>query len=791
MIDHILAAATVLVAGATLALLLFARPRETHLLLRAVAALAGATVGVVSLAIGSPGLGLPFVAAGGLLLVLPRHWHLSGALFFAAVLVAFAAYVAYLARATFLLGTDPIGLAVGGILLLLQLAAMLLLLGSAFEMVDALAARPPALPAPTPLDRWPVVCLQVPTYNEPPELVIETIRSLVALDYPALTVQVIDNNTTDEDLWRPVDAECQRLRAAGYRVDFVHLPQWPGYKAGALNWGLHHLSDDVEIVGVVDADYVVEPEWLRATIPHFVDPHVAFVQTPQDYRQWEESAFYRACYAGFALFFKIGMLSRARRNAIIFAGTMGLVRRGALEEVGGWDEQIITEDAELSVRLLEGGWRAVYIPVPCGRGIMPLTYEGLRKQRFRWAFGGIQILRRHWRALLPWNTRSGLSLGQRYDHLMGALWWFNDALTLAFSAFVFAAALGAIFDRPFVVQRLSGIGLVLPLAFIGLNLVRYTWATRVATGAGIGLALHALRVNLSLSWVIAIACLRGLTQERGVFLRTPKFRGAPAIRELRLVWVETAIAAVALLALIGLVLRPSAPALGLPLAVLLAWAVLIYGSATTFALGDPTRRPLSHALRHKAFLELRPRVGRVARAPGTRLAVAMALATAALLIAIAVESSHPPVAELPFADPMERPVAEGVTERPDGGSTAEHDRPIRSTPAGDAGAAADESLDDAEPDGAGMATADRRPQPRTDQNAAAAMPTPAPASSTPSPSAVPAPTPPNPNPISTAAPSPPAAPAPTAEPATTWAPAIAGPPTGDRPPAPTDPPQRP
>ena len=456
-------------------------------------------------------------------------------------------------------------------------------------------------------------------------------------------MQVIDNNTSDEALWRPLEAECERLRAAGHQVEFVHLPSWPGYKAGALNWGREHLAPDVEIVGVVDADYVVEPRFLRQTVPFFTDPAVAFVQTPQDYREWEESAFYRACYAGFAYFFKVGMVSRAHRNAIIFAGTMGLLRRSVLDEIGGWDEAIITEDAEASLRILAQGYRAVYLATPFGRGIMPLTYEGLRKQRFRWAFGGIQILRRHWRALLPWNRRSGLTTSQRYDYLVGGLWWFNDALTLGFTLFVFAAGLGVLAGRPFVVQRLSAIGVVLPLVFIGLNLLRYLWAMRASAGTGAGLALAALRVNLSLSWVIALACVRGLVEERGVFLRTPKFRGSPAVRELRMVAAESVLAATGLALAARVLAVAGYSAVGLVLAALLGWSVFIYGSATGYALGDPTRAPLSEALRQKARLEIAPRVGRVLGARRVRRSLLAGLLAAVLLVAagLAGESGRP------------------------------------------------------------------------------------------------------------------------------------------------------
>jgi cellulose synthase/poly-beta-1,6-N-acetylglucosamine synthase-like glycosyltransferase len=78
---------------------------------------------------------------------------------------------------------------------------------------------------------YPPVCLQVPCYNEPPDMVIETLKSLQSIDYPNYEVQVIDDNTDDEDLWRPVEAWCREND-----MKFVHLSDWPGYKSGALNY---------------------------------------------------------------------------------------------------------------------------------------------------------------------------------------------------------------------------------------------------------------------------------------------------------------------------------------------------------------------------------------------------------------------------------------------------------------------------------------------------------------------------------------------------------------------------
>jgi cellulose synthase/poly-beta-1,6-N-acetylglucosamine synthase-like glycosyltransferase len=584
--------------------------------------------------------GDPLILVAGVILVLslfvPRRWWAVGSVAFASLLLATAIYVAYLARITFVLAGGPLGLALGVFLLAFEILALVLMVLSVFEMLDALCGRDRVPILPPPPTEWPTVVVQIPTHAEPPDLVIETIRSFAGLDYPRerLLIQVVDNNTAEAELWQPLEAECRRLEATGVRIQFAHLEDWPGFKAGALNWAAQQLPDDVQFLAVVDADYVADPAFLLATIPYFLDPQVAFVQTPQEYRAWQQSAFYRACHAGLAYFFKVGMVSRALRNSIIFAGTMGVIRRKAFEAVGGWDEDIITEDADLSLRMLALGGRGIYVRRAFGSGIMPLTYEGLRKQRFRWSFGGIQILRKHWRQLLPW-ARSGLTQRQRRDYLLGALWWFNDFLTLGFLGFIAATAIGVLTNRPFVVQLLAGPALVLPLLNLALGLIRYLWGLRVATRISLTEAAGALRVNLSLAWVVTLACIRALFEEKGVFLRTPKFRGSAAVQSLRLVWVETLLAAGAAILAVLVFLRAGFSTLTLTLDTLLLWSVLIYGSATSYALGDPTRPPQS--LRQKAALELRDSpIAKAVRRPSL---IALGL-VAAVAVAILAESGR-------------------------------------------------------------------------------------------------------------------------------------------------------
>src|SRR5262249_2295528 len=153
--------------------------------------------------------------------------------------------------------------------------------------------RKPDPPHRLDADYLPKVAVQVPTYNEPMEVVTETLHSLAALDYPDLIVQVVDNNTPDEASWRALEKLCAEL---GPRFQFMHLEDWPGYKAGALNEANRRLPDEVEVVGVVDSDYVVDRKWPRSVIGHFADPRVAFVQTPQNYRDWADDQYLRGLY---------------------------------------------------------------------------------------------------------------------------------------------------------------------------------------------------------------------------------------------------------------------------------------------------------------------------------------------------------------------------------------------------------------------------------------------------------------------------------------------------------------
>ena len=369
----------------------------------------------------------------------------------------------------------------------------------------------------------PMVSLHVPAYNEPPEVVRTTLHSLAKLDYPNFEVLVIDNNTPGAENWSQIQST---VRSLGPRFRFVHLDHWPGYKSGALNFALAHTAPEAEIISSIDADYVVEPNFLRELVPAFANPSVGFIQAPQDYRYDPNDKFSASTYHGYRYFFEVSMPVRNEHNAIIFCGTMGLIRKSALQEIGGWDEWCITEDAEASLRILKRGYTSLYIKRRFGRGLMPYTFEGLKKQRFRWCFGGIQILRKHWSALMPWarwqNPDNHLTGAQQYFYLVGGLQWFTDVLNLTFGVFLTLGAIASIFYGYFSIRPLTSALLFLPAVFLILHLWRFLWVLREALHLRVGEALRAMYNFFSLGWAVTLACIQGLVQKRGVFLRTPK-----------------------------------------------------------------------------------------------------------------------------------------------------------------------------------------------------------------------------------------------------------------------------
>ncbi len=471
-------------------------------------------------------LSLAAVLCGILWIILLPNWNGLGQTTWTMSVLASVVYVAYSFGVTAFTPLNPLNFLFSFVLFFAQLLAIGLSLSFTFEMLDVCTrfrwnhVIGPAQPVS---GYTPKVSLQVPAYNEPLEVVEKTLRTLARMNYPNFEVLLIDNNTPDEATWRPLETLCREL---GPNFKCLHLDMWPGYKSGALNFALTQTAPDAEIIAIIDADYQVQPEYLNELVPYFIDPKIAFVQTPQDYRDYKGNPFLEACYDAYKYFFEVSMPSRNEHNAIIFCGTMGLIRKSVVQEIGGWDEWCITEDAEASLRILKLGYNSIYINKAYGHGIMPLNFEGLKKQRFRWCFGGVQVLRKHWEALMPWarwvDPTNQLTGSQRYYYLLSGLQWFNEFLTMGFTMMLLISSIAILFGWGIGLLPMSGAVAVVPLVFLVLGLGRFLWALRFRLKLTLPQALRAMGSFFSLSWVVTLASIQGLIQPRGIFLRTSK-----------------------------------------------------------------------------------------------------------------------------------------------------------------------------------------------------------------------------------------------------------------------------
>lgn len=415
---------------------------------------------------------------------------------------------------------------VGVLLGIGALGVVIVLFTEAHELAEAVWTRKRRrlfLPVTDAEAYRPKVSIHVPCYNEPPEMLKETLNALARLDYPDFEVLVIDNNTKDPAVWEPVQAHCELL---GPRFRFFHVAPLAGFKGGALNYALQFVAPDAEVIAVIDSDYCVEPDWLKHMVPHFADAQIAVVQSPQDYRDQHESAFKRLCYAEYKGFFHIGMVTRNDRDAIIEHGTMTMVRRQVLDELK-WAEWCITEDAELGLRVFERGLSAAYFERSYGKGLMPDTFIDFKKQRFRWAYGAIQIMKRHTDALLRGRGPDGSKLtgGQRYHFVAGWLPWIADGMNIFFTlgALLWSAAMIIVpkrVDPPLLIFA------ILPLTLFAFKVGKILFLYRRTVGVNLRDALFAALAGLSLSHTIAKAVLYGFVTRSIPFFRTPKMRAS-------------------------------------------------------------------------------------------------------------------------------------------------------------------------------------------------------------------------------------------------------------------------
>jgi cellulose synthase/poly-beta-1,6-N-acetylglucosamine synthase-like glycosyltransferase len=254
----------------------------------------------------------------------------------------------------------------------------------------------------------------VPAHNEPPEILMATLHSLSEMNYKNFEVLVIDNNTKDQAVWRPVEKYTASL---GDRFRFFHVDNLSGFKAGALNHVMQFVDPRSRYLAVVDADYMVNKNFLSLASSYFTDDNVSLVQFPQHYRNCFKAN--KPIADEYNHFFGIFMNMANHFDCVPSTGTVSAYRLSSVRAIGGWRGEMLTEDADIGLRLCGAGLRGVYVDEPVGYGLMPYDMASYRKQKWRWAFGNAQTLKTLFGSYKHMSFRSRLGF---LSHLMA---WSN------------------------------------------------------------------------------------------------------------------------------------------------------------------------------------------------------------------------------------------------------------------------------------------------------------------------------------------------------------------------------
>jgi cellulose synthase (UDP-forming) len=332
---------------------------------------------------------------------------------------------------------------------------LLILFLGYFQTIERFKRQSPTLTA------FPSVDVLIPTYNEPADIVRRTVIGAMEIRYPNKKVYVLDDGRRAE-----IQTMAESLGACYLtRTDNHHA------KAGNLNQALG--QTDGELLAIFDADHIPVRGFLEKTVGFFENPAVALVQTAQHF--FNPDPFERNLHLTGkvapeqSFFYHVIQPGNDFWNAAFFCGSCAVLRRSAIELIGGFKTQTVTEDAHTALELHSRGFQSIYLPLPLAAGLATETFAAHVKQRIRWARGMAQILRID----CPLFKR-GLRLPQRLNYFNAMLHFFFGIprLIMILAPLTFLL-LGA---HPIKADALAVIAYILP--HIGLSTIANSLLSR-------------------------------------------------------------------------------------------------------------------------------------------------------------------------------------------------------------------------------------------------------------------------------------------------------------------------
>ena len=373
------------------------------------------------------------------------------------------------------------------------------------------------LPNPAPL-----VTIQLPLYNEK-YVVDRLIDNIMKMDYPkeCLQVQVIDDS--DDETVDIIAKKVVHYKSLGYNINHVRREVRKGFKAGALKDATPFATGD--FLAIFDADFVPKTDFLQKTIPHFFkDPHIGVVQTRWEHLNENYSTITALQALQLNVHFTVEQAGRARGGLFLqFNGTAGVWRKETIADAGGWHDDTLTEDLDLSYRAQSRGWKIEYLEEVGSPAELPADMNGLKGQQFRWMKGGAENARKLLK--LVWHTP--LTLKQRIhatQHLLA-----SGVFMLLFIAAVVSVPLAYFIPRLDMNTHLFNVSLIGMFSIFALtfeaNLERSVrkrdyWKSfwRVSRLIPVFIPLA-----MGMSLHNSVAVLEGYLGRKSDFVRTPKF----------------------------------------------------------------------------------------------------------------------------------------------------------------------------------------------------------------------------------------------------------------------------
>ncbi len=373
------------------------------------------------------------------------------------------------------------------------------------------------------LDDLPFVTIQLPIYNER-YVVARLIDSVCKFDYPRDKMQIHILDDSSDDTVAIVKDKVKEYTAHGFDIRQIRRGTRRGYKAGALKDATQEAQG--QFIAIFDADFIPDKNFLTRTLPYFHDDHVGVVQTRWDHLNRDYSLLTRLQALQLNVHFTVEQQGRrAAKQMLQFNGTAGVWRRRAIDDAGGWNDDTLTEDLDLSIRAQLRGWKILYLEEVASPAELPAEMHGFKSQQFRWMKGGAETAKK----MLPSVWKSSLTASQKF---------FSTFHLLSSTLFVFVFMLGVL-SVPLLIalKELHVSSNLFSIFIIGtLSIISVYYVANVANpftnpnrsllkdiAKFVFLFPLFLAMSMGLSLHNTIAVLQGYLGKKSEFVRTPKF----------------------------------------------------------------------------------------------------------------------------------------------------------------------------------------------------------------------------------------------------------------------------